>query len=213
MTDELLERMSSSHATTLELSQWGLAAIPPAVLDHKQLVCLNLEANKIETVPDGIASLDSLQELNLNGNPLQHISPALFQMHSLKRLYLYGSIRRQISLLPQLSALENLIELNLDDNALCDEPDEPGAKEMQEEASDKEGVEASCEGVRDPLDEAYEAFEARDPLDEAFEAREGEYNVGFSDLPQGFLEGLTQLESLGVRCVLSQVYMQAHMCV
>ena len=71
MTAELLKNMEATHEGALELSQWGLATVPPAVLQLKRLTSLNLEANKIEVLAEGLGGLEALTELNLNGNPLR----------------------------------------------------------------------------------------------------------------------------------------------
>ncbi|MBN3305647.1 LRC69 protein, partial [Amia calva] len=80
------------------------------------LVLLNLNHNKIETIPPGIGRLVKLQHLSLNNNGLEEVPS---QLGSLKELLELHLARNKLSHLPQeLCLLSNLTRLNLARNQL-----------------------------------------------------------------------------------------------
>jgi len=96
--------------------------IPHALGAYRHLINLQLDHNRIETIPEQIGKLHaSLTELSCSHNVLQRITSGIFQLTSLIRLTL---ARNKIKALPEtLSKLTMLRFLDLDHNQIQAIPD------------------------------------------------------------------------------------------
>ena len=118
----------------LDLSRSKLKALDHRLQRFQYLRELNLDKNKIDTLPNWIGSLSTLERLSIRSNRLRSIPPAMLQLYALKELDLADNeiegipedIDHMVSLEklilwsnvvghfpPSLSRLEHLVELDL----------------------------------------------------------------------------------------------------
>ena len=95
--------------TRLYLSGCSLTAFPKAVEKSASLNYLNLDRNKIETLPETLPA--SLRWLRLNANSLTALPDAVGSLTDLRRIYLKGN---GLSALPDtMASLTRLEDINL----------------------------------------------------------------------------------------------------
>jgi hypothetical protein len=118
----------------LDLSRSKLKVLDHRLQRFQYLRELNLDKNKIDTLPNWIGSLSTLERLSIRSNRLRTIPPAMLQLYALKELDLADNeiegipedIDHMVSLEklilwsnvvghfpPSLSRLEHLVELDL----------------------------------------------------------------------------------------------------
>ncbi|CAI5461658.1 unnamed protein product [Closterium sp. Yama58-4] len=86
----------AANTGALDLSDCGLTAIPPAVLQLSDLTDLSLAGNQIESIPPAIANLSKLRRLGLAGNRLQRLPPEIGQLTQLEGLWLHGNLLHEL---------------------------------------------------------------------------------------------------------------------
>ena len=111
------EIYSLGSLETLCLSSNHISNMPTTIGDLPLLRRLLLDGNKITSVPPDIARLRYIEEIRLDGNRLSEFPLVLTELSTLKRL---GLSRNKIgpSIPSQVRKLRNLIELDLDHNAI-----------------------------------------------------------------------------------------------
>ena len=81
--DETLRLIAAAAAegwASLDLSDRGLAALPPALFELPRLEQLNLWDNRLAALPEAIAALRDLTSLYLGGNQLTELPEAIGQL-------------------------------------------------------------------------------------------------------------------------------------
>ncbi len=86
LEDSLIEGAAISGSTELDLSNFGLTALPPELWQLTGLQALDLSANQLTTLPPEIGQLTSLQALDLHNNDLTALPPELCHLENLKNL-------------------------------------------------------------------------------------------------------------------------------
>ena len=110
------------HVYKLNLSRKKLRAVPPEIVQFRNLKELNLSKNKIRELPPQIVELQNLERLNLSSNKLKALPEDIGKLQSL--IYL-GLNRNLIESLPQsIGSLPYLEILELWDNELDSIPKE-----------------------------------------------------------------------------------------
>ena len=105
----------------------GLKTIPARVIETNP-VCLVLEQNDIETIPESIANAQKIEKLYLGRNMISVLAESVFRLQNLKSLNLQ---RNRIGCLPpEVKYLVSLTTLDLSFNALEALPDELGELEV-----------------------------------------------------------------------------------
>lgn len=85
-----------------------------------QLLELDLQSNRLVTLPDNMAELKTVRILKLKYNSFAAIPPVVLQMNKLQHLDLSGNHLTMVS--DQISVLKNLRELDLSGNQLTQLP-------------------------------------------------------------------------------------------
>ena len=80
----------------LDISNCGLAFLPKALFQLKQLRVLNLSSNHLVVLEAAIGTLVNLEELTLSNNNLEYFSPALFTLKLLRVLRLDNNDLRSV---------------------------------------------------------------------------------------------------------------------
>ena len=102
------------HLARLYLTGCGLTEFPASVSEAKELVYLNLDRNRIQTLPEQLPS--GLRWLRLNGNGLTSVPEAIGKLSELRRIYLNDNA---LSSLPDaFASLEVLEDIALANNRL-----------------------------------------------------------------------------------------------
>ena len=102
------------HLARLYLVGCGLTEFPKPVSEAKELVYLNLDRNRIQTLPEQLPS--GLRWLRLNGNGLTAVPEAMGKLGDLRRIYLNDNA---IASLPDsFASLEALEDVALANNRL-----------------------------------------------------------------------------------------------
>jgi len=116
-----IEEARRSDATSLDLSDLALTAVPDSLSRLANLRELYLNSNQITAVPDSLSRLANLRELYLNSNQITAIPDSLSQLANLGKLDLSDN---QITAIPDsLSRLANLSALFLSNNQIAAIPD------------------------------------------------------------------------------------------
>ncbi len=107
----------AGRVARLDLSAWGLTAVPPQVFELDSLEQLALDSNTIDTLPGAIDSLSVLRELSLAANMLEPASTA--SLERLRRLRVLVLARNRFAAPPLgLSLMDSLRTLDLSGNGL-----------------------------------------------------------------------------------------------
>lgn len=113
-----------AYADILTLSNRRLRAFPKWILDHDEMLILNLSFNQIPRIPDLSIALWHLAVLNLSNNELQELPPGICYLENLAQLYLSNN---QLCILPsQFGRLQHLQKLELSNNQLVRLPQSIG---------------------------------------------------------------------------------------
>ena len=121
---EALKRIEAcrNHVETgLDLSNLGLAALPPEISRLPDLTHLNLDNNQLTTLPPEIGQLTALDTLVIWNNPLTTLPPEIGQLTGLGALSLVGN--QLTTLPPEIGKLTHLDQLWLQHNDLTTLPD------------------------------------------------------------------------------------------
>ncbi len=111
---EALRRIRIAETTgtkSLDLSDLGLATLPPEIGSLTALQRLDLGGNQLTTLPPVIGSLTALRRLILIGNQLTTLPPEIGSLTALQKLYLGGN--RLTALPPEIGSLISLQVLGL----------------------------------------------------------------------------------------------------
>ena len=103
-----------SHLARLYLSGCGLTEIPNTVSEAKELVYLNLDRNRIQSLPEQLPL--GLRWLRLNGNGLTSVPETIGKLGDLRRIYLNDNALA--SLPASFALLEALEDVALANNRL-----------------------------------------------------------------------------------------------
>lgn len=116
--------------------------MPEEIWALKKLKQIDFYHNQIKKIPDAIGSLDSLLQIFLAYNKIEEIPDTIFKLKKLKALYIHHNkivmVPKEITQLnnltyldlgynrifeiPDLSALKNLMEIDLQENTLSEFP-------------------------------------------------------------------------------------------
>ncbi|MGB0919629.1 MAG: leucine-rich repeat domain-containing protein [Holosporaceae bacterium] len=107
----IAEKMPNLRELSLQQNQ--ISQLPDNLFDLHHLTLLNLEANQITALPKAIGNLRRLDSLHLAHNNLKNLPSTLRQLVSLQYLDLSHN---QIGSLPDLTGLNNLLVVTLDNN-------------------------------------------------------------------------------------------------
>lgn len=107
----------------INLENNRLVTLPPELAHIPILVELNLKGNQIIELPQDVGNI-SLELLNLDNNHLTSLPDSLGSLYNLKRLFIASN--KLQSLPSTLGTLENLFVLNLSDNQLHELPGQIG---------------------------------------------------------------------------------------
>ena len=102
------------HLAKLYLSGCGLTEFPASVSEAKELVYINLDRNRIQTLPEQLPS--GLRWLRLNGNGLTSVPETIGKLRDLRRIYLNDNALA--SLPASFASLEVLEDIALANNRL-----------------------------------------------------------------------------------------------
>jgi len=111
-----------SFLTILRLHDNNLSSLPSKIFDQlTNLTDLDLYANNLSTLPAGVFDHNiALASLDIGANPLITLPAGIFSHNTaLTNLYLYSD---QLTSVPNISNLVNLVILDLDTNALTTLP-------------------------------------------------------------------------------------------
>lgn len=109
----------------LDLSDFGLATLPPAIYEKKWITKLILTNNKISTLPDELHDLHHLTEINIRNNKLTQFPPVIYSMRKLKIIDLRSNNIERIE--ASIRQLTNIMRLDISSNLLRDLPKELGS--------------------------------------------------------------------------------------
>jgi len=109
-----------------ELKLWGnqLTELPPEIAQLTQLTKLNIARNQLRTLPSEIAQLSNLRILQLGHNPLTKLPPEIAQLTCLTELLINDT--QLTSLPPEIGSFTQLIYLSLSGSQLTSLPAEIG---------------------------------------------------------------------------------------
>ncbi len=111
--------------TVLDLDNNKLSTLPPQIGAFGNLRTLSLNNNKLRTLPPQIGDLVNLRELWLNNSKLSTLPPQIGALVNLQKLWLVNN--KLSTLPPQIGALVNLQSLCLVNNKLRTLPPQIGA--------------------------------------------------------------------------------------
>ncbi|KAK2657298.1 hypothetical protein Ddye_010350 [Dipteronia dyeriana] len=119
-----------SKLVRLELSgSKKLKSLPNNISELKSLEHLNLtRRSKLEKLPDEIGTLDSLRDFEAQGSAIKEVPSSIINLNNLQKLSFEGCKGQDMLglLLPPLSGLHSLRELDLTDCAITKLPDSLG---------------------------------------------------------------------------------------
>jgi internalin A len=115
-----IKQAGESGATMLDLSNLGLATLPPALADLTGLETLNLNGNPLKEWPAWLARLGKLQRLYLVNCGLHDLPTCITQLERLAELYLNHN--QLCNLPPELAQTSKLATINLGNNAFTHFP-------------------------------------------------------------------------------------------
>jgi len=119
-----IEEATRTGATTLDLVNNQLTALPPELFQLTALTELHLSFNQLTALPPEIAQLTALTELHLANNQLTALPPEIGKLKELRELYLYQN--QLIALPPEIGQLTGATTLDLVNNQLTALPPEIG---------------------------------------------------------------------------------------
>ena len=102
------------HLAKLYLTGCGLTEFPASVSEARELVYINLDRNRIQTLPEQLPS--GLRWLRLNGNGLTSVPETIGKLRDLRRIYLNDNAL--VSLPASFASLEALEDIALANNRL-----------------------------------------------------------------------------------------------
>jgi len=111
---------SEQSVVGLHLQNTGLTEFPRVVLQLKNLQTLDLDANKIDSLPPELAQLQNLTTLTLWNTCLTEFPRVVLQLKNLQALDL--GVNNIDSLPPELAQLQNLKDLSINSIALTEFP-------------------------------------------------------------------------------------------
>lgn len=147
LSNNRLKKIPENFGNLLELeilylNSNELEQLPQSFSDLNNLVILNLEKNQLNNIllnsNTDKNKLTKLKELNLNYNGLNGLSPKIANLTNLERLYLNGQRDQENNLtlneIPeQISSLQKLTKLSINDNGLTSLPENFGKLQELEE--------------------------------------------------------------------------------
>ncbi len=110
------------NLTTLQLQENRLTTLPPEIGNLNRLTSLNLSLNQLVKLPSEIGKLDKLREIFLTGNRLISLPEEFGNLAEL--IYLYLGKNRLKALPANFTKLEKLESLNLNENLFTTIPKE-----------------------------------------------------------------------------------------
>ena len=78
--DQIVIHACNEHSTSLNLSHLDIAVVPLQLANAKDLLCLQLNNNRLIMPPEEVGGLDQLQELSLDHNQLTILPSSLFHL-------------------------------------------------------------------------------------------------------------------------------------
>lgn len=105
----------------LDLSNWGLTALPPEIGQLPGLERLYLYGNELSALPAELGRLTALTELNVGHNRLTRLPEVLWQLTSLRQLHLHQNGLSELT--EALTCLSHLEVLNVHASFLTTLPD------------------------------------------------------------------------------------------
>lgn len=124
---ELIGLVQERSGTALQLSNLGLAEVPPQMFELTQLKRLYLDGNALTELPAEIGRLQQLEVLSVSSNQLTALPPEVGQLTNLTTLDLHSNALQ--SLPPEIGNLTQLRSLSLHGNGLTALPLEIGQLE------------------------------------------------------------------------------------
>lgn len=112
------------HVKILKLNKCNISSIHPSLYRMKGVEELQIQVNKLQTLPEGISELNQLTKLSFYKNELDSLPSDLFDLNNLEVIDLYYN---KLQVIPSdISKLKNLRILYLSFNELYDIPGEIG---------------------------------------------------------------------------------------
>ncbi len=113
--DKIPEELEAlPHLAKLYLTGCGLTEFPASVSEASELVYINLDRNRIQTLPEQLPA--GLRWLRLNGNGLTSVPETIGKLRDLRRIYLNDNAL--VSLPASFASLEALEDIALANNRL-----------------------------------------------------------------------------------------------
>ncbi|GEM_PF-2552686 len=113
---------AASGATEVDLSELGLTALPPEIVQLQALQSLDLAGNELTALPAEIVQLQALQSLDLAHNQLTALPEKIGQLQALQSLDL---AENRLTILPkEIGDLQKLQTLDISYNELTTLPKE-----------------------------------------------------------------------------------------
>ncbi len=117
-----IEDAARTGAERLDLTRLGLTALPPEIVQLRNLRTLTLANNRLTALPPEIVQLQNLLMLTLANNQLTALPPEIIQLQNLQTLTLANN--QLTALPPEIVQLQNLRTLTLANNQLTALPRE-----------------------------------------------------------------------------------------
>jgi len=119
--EQRIQKALKSGATKLDLSSFGLTALPDSIAALTQLQVLSIGGNKLTGLPEFIAALTNLQTLDAWGNQLTALPESIGALTNLVALYGFGN---KLTALPEsIGVLTKLQQLHVWGNQLTALPE------------------------------------------------------------------------------------------
>lgn len=78
--DKIVDHACKEQSASLNLSHLDIAVVPMQLCKAKNLICLQLNNNRLIMPPEEVGELDQLQELSLDHNQLTILPSSLFRL-------------------------------------------------------------------------------------------------------------------------------------